>query len=536
MLADRAGIVLTPADHSGPPPPAGSPDDKQTLYRAMAWAADRYHDYLLNSVEAASARDYLASRSVDASSIARFQLGFAPEGWQWLLDQAARAAFSPEVLTAVGLALRSERTGKWLDRFRGRVIFPICDTQRRTIALGGRILPQLADDQSAKYINSPETRLFSKSEQHYGLHLAREASGRDRTVLVMEGYTDVVIAHQLGVDQAVAVLGTALGPRHIPVLRRFADRITLILDGDEAGQRRANEILELFIAQQLDLRIVTLPDRLDPCDFLLQRGRQALEQLVQEAPDALEHKLQMATRGLDPLRQTHQANQALEELLALLAAAPRAAQSATSQHRLREQQILNRLARVFRVDEQELRARLKERRRPSIPRGIASSASTRPTTTTTTTPATPTPTAKFSLETVERELFELLLQRPEAVRAVLDQVHVTQLRSMAARELYRHWAQLVAEGGSPGFDQLLVAIDDPAMKSLLVDMDEAGRQKSGVDHELLLRDLLTALAKRTAEEQLRSQQAALESDDLDDKQQLDLLLNILRTKNEITSG
>ncbi len=164
------------------------------------------------------------------------------------------------------------------------MIFPIRDVQGRTIAFGGRILPGASGDNPAKYINSPETRLFSKSDNLYALDLARERVAKLREIVVVEGYTDVIMAHQVGVDHVVAVLGTALGPRHIQVLRRFADRVILVLDGDEAGQRRTNEILELFVAAQIDLRILTLPEEFDPCEFLLERGAEPFRELLGTAP------------------------------------------------------------------------------------------------------------------------------------------------------------------------------------------------------------------------------------------------------------
>ncbi len=320
MLAERAGVSLPRSGEYSAP--AGSPQDKNTLYRAMAWATQVYHECLVHGAESRAARDYLEGRGLDDASIERYQLGFAPREWQWLIHRAEAAGFSPEVLQAVGLSVHSERSGRWFDRFRGRVMFPICDVQRRPIASGGRILPEFAEEEPAKYINSPETRLFSKSEQLYGLHLARDFVARHREVIVMEGYTDVVMAHQHGLEHVVAVLGTALGPRHLQLLRRFADRITLLLDGDEAGRRRASEILELFIAHQVDLRIVTLPGNMDPCDFLLQQGREPLLQLVAEAPDAWDYKIQLELRGVDLVRDTHRANLALENLLSTFAKAP----------------------------------------------------------------------------------------------------------------------------------------------------------------------------------------------------------------------
>ena len=278
ILADRAGIELT--RNRQPKAPPGSPQDKRTLYRAMQWAEEQFHSCLLHAGEAGPARDYLQKRSISAESMERFRLGFSPPGWSWLLDRARATEFSAQVLEAVGLCARSEKTGGYYDRFRDRVLFPIRDLQSRPIAFGGRILPGEGEGKAAKYINSPETRLFSKSDNLYGLDVARDIVAKQREVVVVEGYTDTVIAHQFGVTNAVAVLGTALGPRHIQILRRFADRIVLVLDGDEAGRRRTNEILELFLAAQVDVRILTLPQGLDPADFLLESGAEAFQELL----------------------------------------------------------------------------------------------------------------------------------------------------------------------------------------------------------------------------------------------------------------
>ena len=345
MLAERAGIALT----QRPGGPRGGQNEKQSLYQTVAWAEQQFHECLLNSAEAEPARQYLRDRGIADDSVKRFRLGFSPNRWQWMLDRATSASVSAALLEAVDLIGRSS-SGRPYDRFKGRVIFPIRDTQDRPIAFGGRILPEFADDKAAKYVNSREMQLFSKGQQLYGLNVVRDAVAKKRHALVVEGYTDVIMAFQFGVDNVVAVLGTALGAGHIRLLRRFADVVTLVLDGDEAGQRRTNEVLELFVAHQLDLRIVTLPGGLDPCDYLMQNGREDFEQRIAQAPDALDHKIRIATDGVDLSRDTHRANRALEEILATLAKSPGGGVDA-GQTRLRQQQVLSRLSREFRVDE-----------------------------------------------------------------------------------------------------------------------------------------------------------------------------------------
>jgi DNA primase len=213
----------------------------------------------------------------------------------------------------------SERTGNYYDRFKGRVIFPIRDTQNRTIAFGGRILPKIADENAAKYVNSPETRLYTKSDTLYALDIVRSSITKSRQLTIVEGYTDVILCHQHGVNDVVACCGTALNDRHIRLLKRFADTVYLVLDGDAAGQSRTNDILELFVAAQMDLRILTLPEELDPAEFMEERGGEAFRNLLVGASDALEHKIRTATRGIDLARDTHRANLALEDILTTIA-------------------------------------------------------------------------------------------------------------------------------------------------------------------------------------------------------------------------
>ncbi len=350
MLADRAGIQLTPYRSEGSSSASatsaltGSADDKRTLYQAAAWAEQQFHDCLLKSPDAESARRYLRDRGIDDESIRRFHLGFAPDRWDWLIERSLKSNISPKVLERIGLLVRKD-TGGHYDRFKGRVLFSIRDTQNRPIATGGRILPEATSTNPAKYINSPESPLFSKSKTLYGMDLGGDAIRKSHSVIVMEGYTDCIIARQFGFENVVAVLGLALGERHLRTLHGC--RIYLVLDGDEAGQRRTSEILALFVSQQVDLRIVVLPDDLDPCDFLLTRGADAFRSCLDSAVDALEHAFRTATRGLNIAAQPHEASQALDSLLQTIAKAPRLREDTTQEIRVREWTMLLQLAKKF---------------------------------------------------------------------------------------------------------------------------------------------------------------------------------------------
>ena len=219
MLAERAGIPLS--GHQRPKTVAGDPNDKPTLFQAMDWAKLQFHRCLLNDAAAEPARRYLAARGITEQAIQEFLIGFAPNAWSWLIERSKPAGFSPEVLQACGLVLQRDGNRGWYERFRGRVMFPIHDTQDRAIAFGGRILPEIAEEEPdktpAKYINSPETKLYSKSDNLFALNLARKALREDRHLIIVEGYTDVIGTWIAGIENVSAVCGTALNQRHIPV-------------------------------------------------------------------------------------------------------------------------------------------------------------------------------------------------------------------------------------------------------------------------------------------------------------------------------
>jgi len=520
MLAERAGIQLeAPQTRSGD----GS-DEKPRLYEAMAWVEEQYHRFLLEAEEAEPARQYFRERHISQESILHFRLGYAPDRWDWLLSRAAKKGYPPKLLEKLGLAVpRNSGTG-YYDRFRGRVLFPIRDAQvrePRPIALGGRILPQFAKEDTAKYINSPETPLFSKNRQVYGLETARDGITRSKNVLVMEGYTDCILAHQTGLNNAVAVLGTALGEKHIGLLRRYADTITLVLDGDEAGKRRTNEILELFVAAQVDLQILTLPQNLDPCDFLIAHGSEAFRQLLSGAVDALEHKIRRGTEGLDPTVDTHQANKVLEDILGTMARAPRLASSTASAVRLREQQVLTRLAYTFRVPEEQLRERLAELRQRSP----------RPVETVERPKASPYPTVE-SLDVWDRELLELVILQPGSIERVASTIGTEDLNSPVCRTIYTKCLELFETGLEPSFEQLMLESEDPGMKNLLVRLEEHGRAKAQCDSGQWLSEVLSSFQQRKedAEYETRIRQAKGMNNPEEQEQFLDDLFSMLRSR------
>lgn len=490
MLAERAGIELKQFAPAKPVTP-GSPEDKVALLQAVAWAENQFHEFFLRSPEAEVARHYIEDRGITRESIDKFRIGYCPDNWSWLLDRARNTQHSPAVLEAAGLVSKGDRG--YYDFYKGRVIFPIRDTQKRPIAFGGRILPGVDKEKAGgKYKNSRETKLFSKSEQLYALDIAKEPAAKSRNLTVVEGYTDVIMCHQYGIQDVVACLGTALGDRHIPVVRRFADSVTLLLDGDDAGQRRTNDIIELFATATIDLRVLTLPEELDPADFLLKYGTEPFRRLLKEQSiDALEHKIRTETRDLDVARDTHRASVALEGILALLARGAAAGGQDTKS--LRTQQILARLSRQFLLNEEDIRSRyidlvrnakLPTRTIPAVPSSSVETEKPRP---------------EFKLSAIsfyERELLEILAAHHELACTVLSELGEFDLQSDATKVIFRIYRQLEEAGESLDFNRVLAETEDPQLKSLLVqivDIADQKARKAHIDPPSRLRDLLTRI-------------------------------------------
>jgi DNA primase len=526
MLAERAGISLAPA---AKPQAAGeSQFDRRNLFRAMAWAEEQFQGCLLRTPEAEPARRYLADRGITAESAKAFHVGFSPPEWDWLVKRGGEAGWSPAVLERVGLAGRRE-SGGYYDRFRGRLMFSIRDVRSRPIAFGGRVLPEFARDGDAKYVNSPETPLFNKSSQLYALDMAREGIAREKCVLVMEGYTDVIMAHQHGIAHAVAVLGTALGEKHVPLVRRFTDSITLVLDGDAAGQSRTMDILDnllaLFVAHEIDLKILSLPTGADPCDVISSHGSDEFRRMLGQSVDALQHKILAVTNGLVPGADAHRSSQAVEAILATLARALPAA-AASSASLMREQQVLVRLARQFGQPEDSLRGRLRALRR-STPTPARASVVASPT---------------ASLERAsrpsawDRELIEVILYHAEALAALSEHVQLEDVESGAARELYRLALELHGAGTAARFAELMSHCDDEAAKSLLVDCDEHGAGKKDSDHRRRVRDLLFHLEQRRQEPRHQTMVADINQGRLDEDAELETLKTLYHDLSRRQAG
>ena len=332
--------------------------ERQVLLDAHSAACAFFEKLLTHPQHGAPARAYLEKRGFTAETIKRFQVGVAPDAWDGLLKSPVGRKFTPQLLATAGLVKRREKGDGFYDTFRNRIMFPIRDESGRVIAFGGRVMPGSQDP--AKYLNSPETPLFSKSRSVFGLDLARAKIVETRTAVVVEGYTDVIIPHQVGVSNVVSVLGTAMTEQHVSTIRRFADKIVLLFDADTAGDTAVDRAVGLFLTQPVEIVIASMPPEVDPDEFVLKEGPEEFQKLLSLASDALSYKWKQLVRRFGASDDLTARQKAVEEYLETLAAA----RGSGPVDPLRWGQALARVSRLTEIPVEELNRRFGAAKNP----------------------------------------------------------------------------------------------------------------------------------------------------------------------------
>lgn len=293
-LAERAGIRLELEEAERGP----SRDQKESLLKLHEAVAAWFHSNLLKEKSAEPAREYLKKRKVSSETARKWQLGYSPDSWDALIQWAQSKKFPVALLEAAGLVLPREGGGGFYDRFRGRLMFPICDEQGHAVAFSGRILTEAKDQ--PKYVNSPETPIFQKGKILFALDKAKRAIIDEKYAVVCEGQLDTISCHEAGMMNVVAPQGTALTEQHARILKRYADEVVLMFDSDNAGQNAAVRSAESLLAAGLVIRVAALPKGHDPDSFVKTAGVEELKKLVTGSPSFFVFLLERLSQQLDP--------------------------------------------------------------------------------------------------------------------------------------------------------------------------------------------------------------------------------------------
>lgn len=287
-LADRANISLGIESKEK----NKNAERKEILYKVNVEAAKFFFSNLMNTP---SAKEYFLNRGIKEETIKRFGLGFAKDGWNNLIFHLRKLGVKDDIMEAAGLISVNREKGKKYDRFRNRVMFPVFDYRGKVIGFGGRVL----DDSKPKYLNSPETLVFQKGTNLYGLNFALKHNMKERYFVIVEGYMDLITLHQYGITNVVASLGTALTINQARLLKRYADKVVISYDADVAGQMATLRGLEVLRTAGFDVRVLQIPQGKDPDEFVRSNGKEAFLKLINAAEPLIDYRIKKAEEGIN---------------------------------------------------------------------------------------------------------------------------------------------------------------------------------------------------------------------------------------------
>ncbi len=397
MLAEKAGISI--------PKSSWRRDESSALANELYGANEAAREFFRQSLlTARQAMDYLESRGISAAAAEKFGIGYAPDSWEGLIGFAKRKGITEDTLEKAGLAIANDRGGHY-DRFRNRIIFPISDLKGHILGFGGRVL----DSSLPKYINSPETPIYSKGRNLYGLNISREEIKKEGHVLVVEGYLDFLIPYQAGIRNLIATLGTALTVDQIKLLKRFANTAIMVYDPDAAGETASIRNLDLFISEDVNVYVAELPPGNDPDGYIRKFGADDFRKIIKSSKNLFDYKIDKLSSRIG-MGSMYGKTRIAAEMLSTIAKIG---------NEVLKSGLVKRLAERLGVDEESIKAELKKvktgyARQPAYP---------------------PAPDAGRPGMSAEKMILALLLDGYDMIDRVREKISEEEFRDTTARDV-----------------------------------------------------------------------------------------------------
>lgn len=462
MLAEWAGVSLDSEVRGGTRGPS-----KSDLIAANEWAQKIFRRQYLGPA-GEHARRYVAGRGIADESVEQFGIGLTLDRADILIEEARRAKIEIQTLLAAGLIKERERGG-YYDTFRNRLMFPIHDLNGRIVGFGGRTF----GDDAAKYLNTPATALFDKSSNLFGVDRAKHAAAEAGRIIVVEGYTDCIMAHQAGFAETVATLGTAMTDAHAALLRRYTDRVVLVFDSDEAGQRAAERAISVALTSGLDVQLARVPEGKDPCDYVLVAGRDAFGAVLNSGVPALEFKWRQVAREFAAGATGPARRRAVDAFLEQLAGWVGNGVVDPIQKGL----LVNQLGKVLAMPVDDLHRQLdrlvRRARRPWLaPTGSVSG----PDRKTGDEPSRVRPSAQ---QEALRQVVEALLNEPSLYPATMGWFDPEVIRDSAVATVARELIRMIGDGGEFRLDEFIGRFESETFARLVTDLQLRGERRGG---------------------------------------------------------
>jgi DNA primase len=440
LVAEKTGVPVPKLDEDSRFEARRSEIDD--VIQLNKWALEWWEQQLeQGGAEARAARDYLDHREITDETRKTFRLGFAPDSWDALSSHLRQKGASQEQIDRSGLVARKEETGRTYDRFRGRLIFPVLDIQGKPIAFGGRTLK----NEDAKYINSPETAAYVKGRNLFGLNLTRDEIRRQGYAILVEGFLDLIVPYQFGIRNVVASLGTALTPEQVKLLGRFARKVVVNYDGDRAGVQAAKKAIEILLTEDLEVKVLVLPDNSDPDEFIRKVGASEYQRQRGEAQTHIQFVIDQAVRDRKLTNPAHK-EAAIEEVLPFI----RAVRS-----RIQKREYFDIAMDSLRIGDVSLRRELWQ--------SLRSAETGRP-------PVVREPSSRAQATPAEQRLLSVLFADEGLRREVLPLLETADYEDLPTAAIFRALKELENQGRAVDFESLSEKTEGDALSTRLLPM------------------------------------------------------------------